>query len=318
MKRVILFAFSTLVAFSLIQILSPQLEAQGRVWTTNNQPRSGVCFFTDADYKGESFCFDGNENRPSVGGYNDRISSIRIFGNAEVTVFSDSNFRGSRQVITQDTPHLGDWNDRISSFQSVSRSPLGRLLGRINAPSDGICFYTDANYKGESFCIDSNENMESVDRFNDRISSIRIFGNAEVTVFEDSNYNGSRRTITQDMPHLGDWNDKISSFESTSRRQFGLQDGRRLGNRNRGPRNGACFYVDANYGGESFCMNVGDSQRELEGRFKDRISSIQIFGNAQVIVHEHTGFDGASRTFTRDASNLSGVFNDKISSVEVR
>ncbi len=65
-------------------------------------------------------------------------------------------------------------------------------------------------------------------------------------------------------------------------------------------------------------MSPGDSQRSLEQRFKDSISSIQVFGNARVIVYEHAGFGGASRTYTSDRSNLAGDFNDKISSIEVK
>ena len=192
-----------------------------------------------------------------------------------------------------------------------------RIPGRNNQPRNGVCFYTDAEYRGESLCVNSNESRPSVGNFNDRISSIRIFGNAEVTVYEDSNFRGSRETFTQDMPHLGDWNDRISSFQANPGRQYGQQRGR-LGGRNRTPGNGACFYVDANFRGDNFCMEAGDSQRELPGEFNDRISSIQVFGRAQVTVYEDNGFHGARRTYNRNVSNLSGDFNDTISSIEVR
>jgi hypothetical protein len=326
MKRTIGFALLTLIVFSLIQIFSPQLEAQDNRWNRNNQSQDRVCFYTDADYRGENFCVNANESQPRIGNYSDRISSIRIFGNAQVTVYQDSNFNGSRETITQDTPHLGDWSDRISSFQTTTtRRQLGMQPGRRNGlrgtgnePVDGVCFYTDANYGGEDFCVEGNESQQSVENYNDRISSIRFFGNAQVTVFEDTNFNGSRKTITQDMPHLGDWNDRISSFQTTAGRQYGRQTGGRFETGDRGPRKGACFFTDANYDGERFCLKAGDSQRALEGRFKDRISSIQIFGSARVIVYENSGFGGANKTFTRDVSNLEGTFNDRISSIEVR
>jgi hypothetical protein len=290
----------------------------GRPIGSTTEPSDGVCFYTDANYRGERFCFASNESVQSVGDrYNDRISSIRVFGSAEVTVYTDSNFNGSRQTITQDTPRLGDWGDRITSFQITSRRQYGRPIGSTTEPSDGVCFYTDADYRGERLCFDSNASVQSVgDRYNDRISSVRIFGNAEVTVYADSNFNGSRQTFTQDTPRLGDWGDRITSFQTNPGRQYGRQYGPRRSGRE--PRNGACFFVDANYSGESFCMNAGDSQRELEGRFKDVISSIQVLGSAQAIVYDHVNFGGASRTFTRDASNLAGTFNDRISSIEVK
>ena len=70
------------------------------------------------------------------------------------------------------------------------------------------------------------------------------------------------------------------------------------------PRNGACFYQDADYRGDSFCMNAGENLRNVEDRFNDQISSIQVFGRARVVVHEHENFGGASRTFAGDVSNL--------------
>jgi len=106
MRRSLGFALLALIAFGLIQFLCPQLNAQSRV-----QPQNGACFYMDANYRGQSYCIDGNENQSSVGGYNDRISSIRIFGNAEVIVYEDSNFNGASRTISQDMPHLDAWND---------------------------------------------------------------------------------------------------------------------------------------------------------------------------------------------------------------
>ncbi len=50
---------------------------------------------------------------------NDKISSIRIFGNASVTVFQDSRFEGRSSRFDYDVPDLKreGWNDLISSFR---------------------------------------------------------------------------------------------------------------------------------------------------------------------------------------------------------
>ena len=336
MKRAIGFTFWTLIALSLSQMLSPRLEAQsGGLWNDNNRPREGVCFYTDMNYRGENFCVSGNESLQSVGDrYNDKISSIRIFGRAVVTVYENGNFNGSRRTISQDVPTLGTWSDRITSFQVVgerqyegqydrqSRGPYGGQ-GSGNEPREGVCFYKDANYRGENFCVGGNESMQSVgDRYNDEISSIRIFGRAQVTVYENSNFNGSRRTFSQDVPSLGNWGDRITSFQVVGERQYEGQYDRQ----SRGPyggqssnerRNGACFYRDADFRGESFCLSAGESQRRVEDRFNDAISSVQVFGRVRVVIHEHESFGGASRTITSDAPHL-GDFNDRTTSAEVR
>ena len=87
--------------------------------------------------------------------------------------------------------------------------------GYGNAPRDGVCFYTDAGFRGEEFCAGSNERRRFVgDHFNDRISSIRLLGGARLIVYEHDDFNGDRRTITHDVTNLaGNFNDKISSFE---------------------------------------------------------------------------------------------------------
>ena len=51
------------------------------------------------------------------------------------------------------------------------------------------------------------------EHYNDRISSIRIFGRARVTIYKHTNYGGSHRTYTDDAPHLGDFNDEITAIE---------------------------------------------------------------------------------------------------------
>jgi Beta/Gamma crystallin len=57
---------------------------------------------------------------PNIGGrFNHQISSVKIYGNAEVTVFENENFGGARRTFTRDAANLQDlgWNDMITSFQ---------------------------------------------------------------------------------------------------------------------------------------------------------------------------------------------------------
>lgn len=84
------------------------------------------------------------------------------------------------------------------------------------------------------------------------------------------------------------------------------------------PRQGACFYKDANYRGAYFCADAGEELESMPSGANDEISSIRIFGGAEVVVYESRRFRGNSRTFTRDVANLERErLNDKISSVRV-
>jgi hypothetical protein len=202
---------------------------------------------------------------------------------------------------------------------------------------DQVCFYVDENFQGDSFCAGPGQSMKNIGRrFNDRISSIRIPRRLEVTIFDDENFGGGRQTYTQDVANLGNWNDRFSSFKiSAESRGSGLDSDRRNDRRNDGydpdrrgggfdsdrrasePRNGACFYTEEDFRGRSFCLDNGQSERSVGGRFNDRISSIRVFGRARVTVFTDENFRGRGRDFSRDTSNLRG-FNDKISSIQVR
>jgi len=200
-------------------------------------------------------------------------------------------------------------------FVSALSTPSAAQRGFDRQSGDRVCFYTDKNFRGDSFCANLGESRRNVgDRFNDQISSIRIFGRAEVTVFEDENFGGARRTYKRDIPNLLDWNDKITSFQVSMGERGGRSGDER---RNREPQNGACFYVDENFGGQSLCLNSGENLPNVGEGFNDRISSIRIFGKARVIVYTDEGFRGRGQEFDRDVRNL-GSLNDQITSVRVR
>ena len=227
MKCLIRFVCIGFVLLGSIQLFTSRLDAQGRFEDKRDQTRNGVCFYTDENYRGESYCAEAGESRRNVGGrFNDKFSSLRVFGRVQVTVYDDENFGGSSTTFTNDIPNLRNWNDRITSFQVTGGRQSGGLIGgrpsdresggydRGGEPRNGACFYTDADYRGERFCLGTGERLRNVrDRFNDRISSIRMFGRARGTIYEDENFSGASRTFNRDVPNLHGFNDKITSVE---------------------------------------------------------------------------------------------------------
>jgi|WetSurMetagenome_2_1015567.scaffolds.fasta_scaffold297384_2 hypothetical protein len=212
-------------------------------------------------------------------------------------------------------------------FASVFSARLEAQRGPDRQNRNQVCFYADVNFRGDSFCVNPGERTSYVgDGFNDRISSIRIFGPMEVTVFEDRNFGGPSRTYNRDIANLLDWNDRISAFQVSGGERGGDRGedrGGRIGNdrgNDRGarePRNGACFYVNENYSGQSFCLNSGENERNVGGRFNDRISSIRVFGRARATVFADQNFRGPRQEINRDAPNLR-FFNDRVTSIIVR
>jgi hypothetical protein len=99
---------------------APSIAAAQYNWGRPQEPSSGACFYKDPEFRGDYFCVrDGESERDMPHGMNDKISSIRIFGGASVTVFQDSKFEGRSSRFDYDVPELKreGWNDLISSFR---------------------------------------------------------------------------------------------------------------------------------------------------------------------------------------------------------
>jgi hypothetical protein len=106
-----------------VMLAAPVVEAQR--WGHEDFPRTGACFFQDPGFRGNYFCAQpGRDFSFLASGFDNEISSIRTFGDVEVTVFRDSQFRGRSAEFRDDVRNLRNegWNDRLSSLRVRSRS----------------------------------------------------------------------------------------------------------------------------------------------------------------------------------------------------
>ena len=217
--------------------------------------------------------------------------------------------------------------------QSASAQPQ---WGRERLPQAGACFFEDANFRGDYFCVRDNDRLVSMPRgLGDRISSVRVLGGSEVIVFRDATLRGpSARFVNagRDLRRQG-WTDRISSIDVVRSRGFGgwlpgrngrgdddrgwNNNGRPVWGRNqRIPREGACFYEHADFRGEYFCVARGATYDALPRGFNDRISSVRLF-NAEVRLFQNEGFRGRSREVRSDLRDLRGTWRDTVSSIRV-
>lgn len=104
----------------------PALAQQQR-WGRPHPPRAGACFYRDGFFNGDYFCMSAGDRWGAMPrGFNDVISSIRVYGGARVRIFNDGNFQGASAVVDRDVEDLVrfsnrdnpsmNWNDRISSI----------------------------------------------------------------------------------------------------------------------------------------------------------------------------------------------------------
>jgi len=207
-------------------------SAQQPRWGRERIPDAGACFFEDVNFNGRYFCLRPGDSLTSMpSGMNDRISSIRMYGGADVTVFRDKNMRGRSTRFGGEVPDLrrSGWNDQISSIEVGRARAFGNLgrdrdrrpeggfrgpvWGREAFPREGACFFRDRDFRGEYFCVPRGESVANLGRdFNDSISSIRTFG-ARVEIFRDRDFHGRSSQVRGDARDLrGSWKDSISSI----------------------------------------------------------------------------------------------------------
>jgi hypothetical protein len=196
-----------------------------------------------------------------------------------------------------------------------------RRWGSETMPNAGVCFYRDKNFKGEYFCVPAGESMARLPGgMNKEISSFRVLGNVDVTVFKDDKFKGqSGRFFTdvRDLKREG-WNDDIASLRvgNTASR---WDDGRfPIWAQEARPDEGACFYKDADFRGDYFCMPRGSSYAKMPKGFNDEISSIRILHAAGVMITADEDFEGGMVRITDDVKDLRrGFWKDRISSIRV-
>jgi hypothetical protein len=109
-------------------VLGASSVATAQRWGRESRPRDGVCFYENPDFRGDYFCLRAGEDLRSLpSDMNDRISSLRIYGRAEVEVYKDGSFKGKSARFDGDVRdlRLDIWNDRISSVRVRSGPGYG-------------------------------------------------------------------------------------------------------------------------------------------------------------------------------------------------
>lgn len=280
--------------------------------------RRRVCFFEHADFRGRRICARlGEAARRMPPGWNDRISSLRLRGDVNVQVCEQDRYGGRCRTFKRDRAYVGDrWNDRVSSFRVVrAGSPDGGGSGGGGGGQarNSVCFFEHADFRGRRLCARSGEVARRMPPgWNDKISSLRIRGNAKVQVCSRNRLNGNCREFSRDRAFVGNrWNDRISSFRVARSGSGGGGNGGGL------TRNSVCFFEHASFRGRRLCARVGEAGRRMPRGWNDVVSSIRVGRNAEVQICEHDRFGGRCRVHIRDREYVGDRWNDRISSFRV-
>jgi len=101
---------------------------QGHRPPSKGIPSRGACFFKEKYYRGEYFCMTrgaGFNLMPS--GFNNAISSIKVYGRVSVVIYKSENFQSDSATLNGSVSDLAswrlpsdrsrNWNNKISSIQ---------------------------------------------------------------------------------------------------------------------------------------------------------------------------------------------------------
>jgi len=216
-----------------------------------NRGDDRVCVYRDNNFNGREQCYSPGQDVSDLRGA--EVSSIRVFGRARAVIYEDRDFRGNTSEFVRDVSDLARvpmpgsgraWNDRVGSLRVIGDNgrygsdrdrdrDRDRRSGDYgypdypNSPSypsgrqnmqQGVCVYDRPNYNGRSQCWSSTTEMANLGGWNDKIQSIRVFGNARVMAFRDSGFRGERVVIDRDVPNFNrvgmrNWDRQISSLE---------------------------------------------------------------------------------------------------------
>jgi hypothetical protein len=81
-------------------------------------------------------------------------------------------------------------------------------------------------------------------------------------------------------------------------------------------RDEVCFYDEPDYDGEHFCTS--HSIRNLANDdWNDDISSMELYGDIEVVLFEHADYRGRSHHYTRDTGRIRGRLDNEASSLKI-
>lgn len=211
---------------------------------------------------------------------------------------------------------------------------------------DRVCIYKHDNFHGHEQCYRPGEQVSDLKHID--INSIRVMGNARVMLFEDKDFRGRMMAFNNDMPDLSrvpmstskTWHDQVGSMRVVS--EYAFRDRDRFYEREHYPSadtyiyrskptfevldEGVCVYERPSFQGRSQCWSANTDISDLSfADWKDKISSVRVFGHARLVGYKDADFHGDRLIIDHDVSDLGnlpmarvGNWNHEIRSMAVQ
>src|SRR5215813_3959028 len=186
---------------------------------------------------------------------------------------------------------------------------------------DRVCIYNHDNFHGHEQCFRPGEEVSDLKHAD--VESIRVYGHAHATLFEDRDFRGHMMEFSANIPDLKrvpltgsrEFHDHVGSLRVTS--EYAYNNGKFYEPEYRygpfkpyfGPETideGVCVYDRPGYEGRVQCWSSGTDLSDLNsGNWGDRISSVRVFGHGRLLGFRDPDFRGDRIVVDHDVSDLS-------------
>lgn len=164
-----------------------------------------VCVYDLPSYAGTSICVDAGTSSANLTGFwNNRVTSLQVFGGASIRLCQNANYGGFCNVFNSDVPLLGGpLNNQASSYDIMPPTPRR------------VCVYDLADYQGDSACVAAGASDDALGAlWNNKITSIRVFGGATIRLCQNAGYGGFCNVFSSDGNLGGALNNQASSYQT--------------------------------------------------------------------------------------------------------
>ncbi|KJB89309.1 hypothetical protein AZ66_02495 [Paenibacillus sp. E194] len=185
---------TSLLLFVTLWSVPASADGTGPIIGPTDQPVAYLC--EDADYQG--FCLglipgqhiyrlDEIGGFPPIINFNDKASSIKIVDiRYSVTVYEHLAYNGRSTTYSAFSDRDMD-DDDIGNDEASSLIVSGKVYEPYPEPPYGVYLYDNYGMSGDQIKLNSSANTIPL---NDVISSIRIFGPYDITIFEHADFTG--------------------------------------------------------------------------------------------------------------------------------
>ncbi|MBX2853565.1 MAG: hypothetical protein KTR21_01170 [Rhodobacteraceae bacterium] len=174
--------------------------------------------------------------------------------------------------------------------------------------------YEHAGFKGDRLVLTEGQEYSRLNKWNDRISSIRVARGCEMKVGYRKKFDGRREVFSKDVEYLGArWNDVISAVSCTCQNANWRQ--RRQEEPRRRASSAACVVYDRrDFEGDRLEMNAGQVYQRLR-RWNDRISSVRVREGCRLDFGVDWNFGGGQGSIDEDVRYVGGRLNNRLSAL---